>query len=106
FLALEGGPDADFDDLVAMCQIGLSGLPKLTLAANYWDEMGRGSLAHVHTELHHDMVTALGVRAIPTDHLPLEVLERRALNGYLATTRALQPEMLGSLGLLEAQAGP
>jgi hypothetical protein len=24
FLALEGGPDADFDDLVAICQIGLS----------------------------------------------------------------------------------
>ena len=106
FLALEGGPDADFDDLVAMCQIGLSGLPKLTLAANYWDEMGRGSLAQVHTELHHDMSTALGVRTIPTEHLPLEVLERRALNGYLATNRSLQPEMLGSLGLLEVQAGP
>lgn len=106
FLALEGGPDADFDDLVALCQIGLSGLPKLTLAANYWDEMGRGALARVHTELHHDMSAALGVRTIPTDRLPLEVLERRALNGYLATNRALQPEMLGSLGLLEVQAGP
>jgi hypothetical protein len=68
--------------------------------------MGRGSLAHVHTELHHDMSAALGVRPVPTDHLPLEALERRALNGYLATTRALQPEMLGSLGLLEVQAGP
>jgi Iron-containing redox enzyme len=106
FLALEGGPDADFDDLVAMCQIGLSGLPKLTLAANYWDEMGRGSLAHVHTELHDDMTQALRLRTVPTDHLPLEVLERRALNGYLATNRSLQPEMLGSLGLLEVQAGP
>jgi hypothetical protein len=106
FLALEGGPDADFDDLVALCQIGLSGLPKLTLAANYWDEMGRGALTRVHTELHHDMAAALGVRTIPTDRLPLEVLERRALNGYLATNRALQPEMLGSLGLLEVQAGP
>ena len=106
FLALEGGPDADFDDLVALCQIGLSGLPKLTLAANYWDEMGRGALARVHTELHHDMAAALGVRTVPTDRLPLEVLERRALNGYLATNRSLQPEMLGSLGLLEVQAGP
>ena len=106
FLALEGGPDADFDDLVALCQIGLSGLPKLTLAANYWDEMGRGSLAHVHTELHRDMSEALGLRPIPMARLPIEVLERRALNGYLATNRALQPEMLGSLGLLEVQAGP
>jgi Iron-containing redox enzyme len=106
FLALEGGPDADFDDLVALCQVGLAGLPKLTLAANYWDEMGRGSLERVHTELHHDMAAALGLRTIPTDRLPLEVLDRRALNGYLATNRSLQPEMLGSLGLLEVQAGP
>src|SRR6476660_7557844 len=42
FISLEGGPDADFDDLVAICQVGLRGLPKLTLGANYWDEMGRG----------------------------------------------------------------
>jgi len=106
FLAYEGGPDADFDDLVALCQVGLSGLPKLTLAANYWDEMGRGSLPEVHTELHRQMADVLRMRRIPLEHLPLEALERKALNGYLATNRALQPEMLGSLGLLECQAGP
>src|SRR4051794_1650871 len=55
FISLEGGPDADFDDLVAICQVGLRGLPKLTLGANYWDEMGRGDLSAVHTELHHGM---------------------------------------------------
>lgn len=37
FLALEGGPDAGFDDLVAVCQIGLHGAAKLELARNYWD---------------------------------------------------------------------
>jgi len=49
FLAVEGGPDAVFDDLVALCQVGLRGAPKLTLGANYWDEMGRGDPAGVHT---------------------------------------------------------
>jgi hypothetical protein len=106
FISLEGGPDADFDDLVAICQVGLQGLPKLTLGANYWDEMGRGQLAAVHTELHTKMVEALGVRSVPVDELPVAALERKALNGYLATNRALQPEMVGSLGLLECQAGP
>jgi hypothetical protein len=106
FISLEGGPDADFDDLVAICQVGLRGLPKLTLGANYWDEMGRGDLSAVHTELHHQMAGALGVRALPTDELPIEALERKALNGYLATNRALQPEMIGSLGMIECQAGP
>lgn len=28
FLAVEGGPDARFDDLVALCQVGLAGAPK------------------------------------------------------------------------------
>ncbi|HLM18537.1 MAG TPA: iron-containing redox enzyme family protein [Acidimicrobiia bacterium] len=106
FVSFEGGPDADFDDLVAVCQIGLTGLPKLTLGANYWDEMGGGRLDRVHTELHRMMVEALGVRSIPVEELPETALERKALNGYLATNRALQPELLGSLGLLECQAGP
>jgi hypothetical protein len=106
FISLEGGPDADFDDLVAICQVGLRGLPKLTLGANYWDEMGRGELEAVHTALHQQMAAALDVRSVPTDQLPIEALERKALNGYLATNRALQPEMLGSLGMIECQAGP
>jgi hypothetical protein len=106
FVSHEGGPDADFDDLVAICQVGLQGLPKLTLGANYWDEMGRGQLEAVHTELHAKMADALGVRSVPVDELPVAALERKALNGYLATNRALQPEMVGSLGLLECQAGP
>jgi Iron-containing redox enzyme len=106
FLALEGGPDADFDDLIAVCQVGLAGEAKLTLAANYWDEMGRGDAGAVHTELHRDMADALELRAIPVEELPVEALERKALGGLFATNRALQPEMIGGLGLLECQAGP
>lgn len=106
FISIEGGPDADFDDLVAICQLGLVGLPKLTLARNYWDEMGRGESSAVHTELHRDMANALRIRAVPVEELPTEALERKALNGLLATNRALQPEMIGSLGLIECQAGP
>jgi hypothetical protein len=106
FLALEGGPDADFDDLVAVCQVGLAGQPKLTLAANYWDEMGRGDPNAVHTQLHRDMATALALPSLPIEDMPVEALERKALGGFLATNRALQPEMIGGLGLLECQAGP
>ena len=106
FLAIEGGPDGGFDDLVAICQIGLSGLPKLVLGANYWDEMGRGTPSAVHTELHARLTRALDLPVLSPDELPIEALERTALNGLLATNRALQPEMIGALGLLELQAGP
>jgi hypothetical protein len=106
FLALEGGPDGGFDDLVSVCQIGLSGSAKLELGKNYWDEMGQGDPAGVHTVLHQRMAAAIGMPEIPREDQPVEALERAALGGLLATNRWLQPEMLGALGLLELQAGP
>jgi hypothetical protein len=106
FLSLEGGPDGGFDDLVAACQIGLDGTAKLELAQNYWDEMGNGCLARVHTELHRKLSRALGLSCPPRDRQPVEALERSVLTGLLATNRWLQPEFLGALGLLELQAGP
>jgi hypothetical protein len=106
FLALEGGPDGGFDDLVAVCQVGLSGSAKLELAKNYWDEMGNGDPGAVHTTLHARLVGAVDMPRIPREQQPVEALERAALSGLLATNRWLQPEMLGALGLLELQAGP
>jgi hypothetical protein len=106
FFALEGGPDGGFDDLVAVCQVGLTGEPKLELAQNYWDEMGRGTLADVHTELHRRLSKAVDMPVVPRDDQPIESLERVLLGSLLATNRWLQPEMVGALGLLELQAGP
>ncbi|MCU1376143.1 MAG: hypothetical protein JWO68_3429 [Actinomycetia bacterium] len=106
FLALEGGPDAGFDDLVAACQFGLSGRPKLELATNYWDEMGNGSLDGVHTILHDNLVAAIDMPHIDRREQPVPALERTAFGGLLATNRWLQPEMVGALGLIELQAGP
>ena len=106
FLAIEGGPDAGFDDLVAACQIGLSGAPKMELARNYWDEMGNGNPAEVHTELHRQMADIVGIPTVEREALPVAALQRAALGGLLATNRWLQPEMIGALGLTELQAGP
>jgi len=106
FLVLEGGPDGGFDDLVAACQVGLAGEPKLELARNYWDEMGRGDLAEVHTELHRRLSAALGLEPLPLADQGLAALDRGLLGSLLATNRHLQPEMVGALGLIELQAGP
>lgn len=106
FLELEGGPDGRFDDLVAQCQVGITGGAKVELAHNYWDEMGRGDGASVHTELHRVMADALGFRAVSRAEQPLACLERALLGSTLATNRWLQPEMVGALGLIELQAGP
>jgi hypothetical protein len=106
FLAVEGGPDGGFDDLVAACQIGLTGEAKLELAQNYWDEMGNGSLDAVHTVLHNRLVEAIDMPRVPRSELTEAGLERCALGGLLMTNHWLQPEMLGALGLIELQAGP
>lgn len=106
FLALEGGPDADFDDLVATCQLGLSGSAKLELATNYWDEMGNGEPAAVHTRLYEELVVAVDMPRVPLAEQPTAALARSALCRLLATNRWLQPELLGALGLIELQAGP
>ena len=106
FLALEGGPDGGFDDLVAACQLGLAGVAKVELARNYWDEMGNGNLGAVHTELHRRLVDALAIPRVPRGEQPTEALARAALGGLLATNRHLQPELVGALGLIELQAGP
>ena len=106
FLALEGGPDGGFDDLIALCQVGLSGTAKIELGKNYWDEMGCGDAAGVHTQLHHDMSAAIAMPVVPRSAMPVEALERVAVGGLLGTNRWLQPEMVGALGLLELQAGP
>src|SRR4051794_3313723 len=106
FLALEGGPDAGFDDLVASCQVGLSGSAKMELATNYWDEMGDGDPDAVHTTLHDQLVDAVAMPRIPVTDQPVSALARAAFGGLLATNRWLQPEMLGALGLIELQAGP
>lgn len=106
FLALEGGPDGGFDDLIALCQIGLSGSAKIELGKNYWDELGGGDAAGVHTRLHHDMAAAIALPVVPRGQLPVEALERVAIGGLMSTNRWLQPELVGALGLLELQAGP
>jgi hypothetical protein len=105
FLTIEGGPDGGFDDLVALAQVGLRGEPKVVLGANYWDEMGCGDPAAVHTTLHDRLVASLGMEEPAVESLPTSALYRSALNGLLATNRHLQPELLGALGLLELQAG-
>jgi hypothetical protein len=106
FLAIEGGPDGGFDDLVATCQVGLSGAPKMELARNYWDEMGNGDPADVHTDLHRLMADVIELPGLAREQLPEAALHRTAFGGLLATNRWLQPEMIGALGLTELQAGP
>ena len=60
YLTQETTLDPRFDDLLALIQIGTSGDVKLEIASNYWDEMGGGQEAEVHTVLFSRALGELG----------------------------------------------
>ena len=41
--------EGNFDDLMALAQIGSPMITKMTIARNYWDEMGNGKPDAAHT---------------------------------------------------------
>ena len=107
FLALEGGPDGGFDDLVAR----LPGRPVRQRQARARQELlGRDGPGRPRRRPHRPAPAACPrpsrCRTCRARRMPVEALERAALGGLLSTNRWLQPEMLGALGLLELQAGP
>ena len=61
FFAQETTLDPKFDDCLALMQLGTTGLIKLELAHNYWDEMGNGKPEEVHTALFSHVIDELGI---------------------------------------------
>ena len=103
FLTQEAAGEAGFDDLVALTQIKMPPEPKLELARNYWDEMGRGHALGMHGPMLDRAVSALGLRpAIGTT-----VWESLAIANTLtalATTARYAWLSVGALGAVELTA--
>lgn len=51
YVIQESVVDGRFDDLLALMQVGTAGSAKMEIANNFWDEMGNGKPAEVHTTL-------------------------------------------------------
>jgi Iron-containing redox enzyme len=109
FFLAEELVDSRFDDLVAMAQIGAAGVTKLTMAENYWDEMGEGKLENMHTLLFEHsaqyMRKQLAAKAIDTSELEgMEVFENANLVLMYGINRHLAPRVLAAMGLMEFSA--
>lgn len=103
FLLQEVAGEAGFDDLVAMAQVKMPDRPKLELARNYWDEMGRGSLAGMHGPMLAKLAQHLNLH--PT--IEETVWPSLALGNVLvafSTTRRYAFHALGALGAVELTA--
>jgi len=61
FLLQETSLDPRFDDVLALMQVGTSGNTKMEIAQNYWDEMGNGDHAQVHSKLFSTVLKSAGI---------------------------------------------
>lgn len=102
YMIQESVVDGRFDDLLALMQVGTSGAAKMEIAGNYWDEMGNGNPAEVHTHLFDQIFQVFEVSAA---ELERSLTASALLSGNLAVAlcryRHRYPEAVGYLGMTE-----
>lgn len=103
FLTQEVAGEAGFEDLTALTQIQLPTRPKLELARNYWDEMGRGNAKGMHGPLLHSLAVHLGLRP-DAEETVSEALALANTMAGLASNRCYAYHSIGALGVIEMTA--
>ncbi|MES9897654.1 MAG: iron-containing redox enzyme family protein [Sedimenticola sp.] len=101
-LSQETSLDPRFDDILALMQIGTQGQEKMEIASNYWDEMGNGEYAQVHTHLFAKALEAVGASdAYIQDSLTFEAKVSGNLSASLALRRRNYFKAVGYFGVTE-----
>jgi hypothetical protein len=103
FLTQEVAGEAGFEDLAAITQVRMPQRPKLEIARNYWDEMGRGNPKGMHGPMLDLLAHRLGL----TPDVETTVWESLALANTmagLASNRRYAYQSVGALGVIEQTA--
>jgi hypothetical protein len=103
FLEQEAAGEAGFEDLTAFTQIKMPTRPKLELARNYWDEMGKGNPKGMHGPLLDTLVERLELNP----RIEATCWESLALANAMtamATNRRYAFHSVGALGAIELTA--
>jgi hypothetical protein len=102
YVIQESVVDGRFDDLLAMMQVGTSGDSKMEIAANFWDEMGNGKPAEVHTHLFNKIFEVFEITDAELDGaLTANALLSGNLAVLLCRYRQFYAEAVGFLGMTE-----
>ena len=101
FFRMECAGEAAFDDLVALAQVGTRGEVKMEMAANYWDEMGKGKPHAVHTHLFHRLIESLALESPEASELPWQVLAGVNVMLWSCISRRNAFRAQGTLGAVE-----
>jgi hypothetical protein len=103
FLLQEVAGEAGFEDLVAMAQVKMPTRPKLELARNYWDEMGRGHEQGMHGPMLQKLADSLNLRPTIADTVWPSLALGNTLVAF-STSRRYAFHALGALGAVELTA--
>ena len=103
FLLQEVAGEAGFEDLLALTQVKMSTRPKLEMARNYWDEMGRGRESGMHGMLLDRLSHHLGLSPRPEEIVP-ESLALGNTMVALSRHRRYAYQSIGALGVIEMTA--
>jgi Iron-containing redox enzyme len=103
FLSQEVAGEAGFDDLVALTQVRFPERPKLEMAANYWDEMGRGHARGMHGPMLARTVEELDLNPGAAGAV-CEAVAMANLMAGLASNRRYAFQSVGALGVIEMTA--
>jgi len=103
FLQQEAAGEAGFDDLTALTQVKLPTRPKLELARNYWDEMGRGQEKGMHGPMLASLVDTLALEP-EIETTAWESLALANAMTAMATARRYAWHSVGALGAIELTA--
>lgn len=103
FLEQEVAGETGFDDLIALTQVGMPARPKLEMARNYWDELGRGKERRMHGPMLQR--TAAELKLAPKiESVVWEALALANLMLGLACNRRYAYQSVGALGAVELTA--
>jgi len=103
FLTQEVAGEAGFEDLTALTQLKLPMRPKLELARNYWDEMGRGNPKAMHGPLLSALAQYLDLNPLPETTVTESLVLANTMAG-LAANRRYAYQSIGALGAIEMTA--
>jgi hypothetical protein len=103
FLAQEIAGEAGFDDLTAMTLVGMPVRPKLALAANFWDEMGRGGPRGMHGPMLQALAEHLELKHSAHEVVWQALALANTMAG-LAASRRYAFHSVGALGVIELTA--
>lgn len=103
FLTQEVAGEAGFEDLSALTQVRLPTGPKLEIARNYWDEMGRGNPKGMHGPMLSALARALRLNPTVEGTVWQSLALANTMAG-LAANRRYAYHSVGALGVIELTA--